>query len=348
MDPHFRPNVVDSFDLTIQRQLSTKVTLEFGYIGRRITHEFQPVNTNAVPYMMTLGGQAFSSAYASVERAMGCATSVAACDASGPAVVGVNGFQAQPFFEAALAGTGYCTGFATCTDAIATQGEGLFACQCVWDLWSSLDNSGIGGGPGGTTLPGWNFPRSMLNSPLFSSPNGASGQISGGVGDNASVGYGNYNAGFFSLKMNDWHGLTAQSNFTYSKALGTGAFVQASSEYTPNDPFDLKKMYGVQNFDRRFVYNLLTVYQPPFFKGQQGFAGHLLGGWTIAPIFTAGSGAPVYCNTQTDAESFGSADATKGGSQPEFARASAFARIAFCSPRPHPLRSARPLSAGER
>src|SRR5262249_37943664 len=57
LDPHFRPNVVDSFDFTIQRQLSSKFLLEVGYIGRRITHEYQPVNINAVPYMMTLGGQ---------------------------------------------------------------------------------------------------------------------------------------------------------------------------------------------------------------------------------------------------------------------------------------------------
>src|SRR3984957_12153252 len=48
LDPNFRPNQVDSFDLTIQRQLSHKVTLELGYIGRRITHEYQPTNLNAV------------------------------------------------------------------------------------------------------------------------------------------------------------------------------------------------------------------------------------------------------------------------------------------------------------
>ncbi len=60
------PTQVDSFNLTIQRQLSRKVTLEFGYIGRRITHEYQPINLNAVPYMMTLGGQQFSNAYKNV------------------------------------------------------------------------------------------------------------------------------------------------------------------------------------------------------------------------------------------------------------------------------------------
>ena len=80
LDPNFRPNVVDSFDLTIQRQFGPKWMLELGYIGRRITHEYQPLNINAVPYMMTQGGQTFASAYAAVETAMGCATSVVACN----------------------------------------------------------------------------------------------------------------------------------------------------------------------------------------------------------------------------------------------------------------------------
>src|ERR1700728_5133968 len=63
LDPNFRPNVVDSFDFTLQRQLNRKMTLELGYIGRRITHEYQPININSVPYMMTLGGQSFANAY---------------------------------------------------------------------------------------------------------------------------------------------------------------------------------------------------------------------------------------------------------------------------------------------
>src|SRR5205823_4994814 len=84
LDPNFRPNVVDSFDLTIQRQLTSKMTMEIGYIGRLINHEYQPINVNAVPYMMTLGGQRFDKAYAAIETTLGCATSAAACGATIP------------------------------------------------------------------------------------------------------------------------------------------------------------------------------------------------------------------------------------------------------------------------
>ncbi len=109
----------------------------------------------------------------------------------------------------------------------------------------------------------------MLNSPPIRRTFGGNGQLSSGVGDNASIGHGNYNAGFVSLKINNWHGITLQQNFTYSKALGTGAFVQATSEYTLNDAFNISNMYGVQNFDRKFVYNVLRHIEDPWYKGQQ-------------------------------------------------------------------------------
>lgn len=307
LDPHFRPNAIDSFDLTIQRQLSPRVILEVGYIGRRITHEFQEIGTNVVPYMMTLGGQSFAQAYAAIETAMGCTQSESACNASTAASTMAT-VAAQPFFETALSGTGFCNGFANCTDAVVSKQFKNFQQQKVWTLWSNLDKGGIGGGPGGTTVPGFNFARDMLNSPVNTSPFGSSGQITSGITVNASNGHGNYNAGFVSLRMNNWHGLTLQQNFTYSKALGTGAVFQSTSSYTENDAFNLDNMYGLQSFDRKFVYNNFLIYESPYYKGQQGALGRVLGGWSIAPIFSAGSGLPLFCSTATNAQEFGAAD----------------------------------------
>ncbi len=179
----------------------------------------------------------------------------------------------------------------------AANGSGNLDIQNVWSLWSDLDNGGF------------NFPRSMLNTPIQGGQFGANGQLSSGVGVNASLGYGNYNAGFISVKMSDWKGLTMQSNFTWSKALGTGALVQATSEDTTIDPFNLHTQYGLQGFDRTLVYNLFMVYQPAFFKGQAGWKGRLLGGWTFAPIFVAGSGLPMTLGTVNGGgQAFGEGD----------------------------------------
>jgi len=293
LDPNFRPNVVDSFDLTIQRQLSRKVTLELGYIGRRITHEYQPINLNAVPYMMTMGGQQFAHAYKNVVlQYCGGIAGLAGggCAANAAAVT------PQPFFEAALANspTGYCNGFTSCTAAVVYN-EGVASKAGnpnatnnlnnaqVWTLWSDLDSGAF------------NFPHSMMNT--TTGPFGP--QMTSGVGVNASVGFGNYNGGFASVKMADWRGLTMQSNFTWSKALGTAAEVQATSEFTEDDVFNPYTMYGQQTFNRKFVYNTFFVYQPPFYKGQHGLMGRVLGGWTFSSILTAGSGAPVEVLTTT-------------------------------------------------
>jgi hypothetical protein len=327
LDRNFRPDESDQFDLTIQRQLNSRTTIEFGYIGRLIRDEYQPLNINAVPYMMTLGGQSFAKAYAGIETGLGCATSYNACGANIPVqakgeplatyqaalMTYANNFTPQPFFETALKGTGYCNGFSSCTAAVVYNeggglGTGNLLSQSVWSLWSDLDQGDAT--CSSTQACGFNFARTMENSPIPGSAFGANGQLTSGVAVNASVGYGNYNAGFITLKMADWHGLTLQQNFTYSKALGTVSVVQASSEFTSVDPYNVGAGYGVQPFDRKFIDNVLMVYQPPFFQGQHGMVGRLLGGWSFSPIFTAGSGLPLELNAANgDGQSFGEADA---------------------------------------
>jgi hypothetical protein len=314
LDPNFRPNVIDSFDVTLQRQLNRKLTLELGYIGRRITHEYQPININAVPYMMTQGGQTFANAYMNtVLQLCGGIAGLGGGGCNGSAGPNPAAVQTQPFFEAAM-NPAYCAGFSSCTAAVVSRESADLTTAQVWSLWSDLD-----GGVGCTGCPqttlsngqlngqpqGFVFGNTMMNT--FVGPQGA--QNSSGVAINSSVGYGNYNGGFVSLKMADWKGVTAQSNLTWSHALGTGAVVQASSEYTPDDPFNLGEMYGRQAFDRRLIYNMFLVYQPPFYKGQQGLIGRVLGGWTMGAIFTAGTGEPIEVYTSTgDGQEFGAGD----------------------------------------
>ncbi|MGA9713494.1 MAG: hypothetical protein WBR31_17010, partial [Candidatus Sulfotelmatobacter sp.] len=196
----------------------------------------------------------------------------------------------------------YCSTSTSCTQAVVANETTNLALAQVWSIWSDLDSGpmqalSVPGGQGGV-LTGY----TMLNT-------GPNAQMSSGVALNGSLGYGNYNAGFASIKMADWRGLTMQSNFTYSKALGTGADVQASSEYTPDDPFNLGTTYGYQNYDRKFVYNLFFVYQLPFYKGQSGLMGRVLGGWSFASVFTAGSPQPFEIYTTTgDGQEYGAGD----------------------------------------
>ncbi len=274
LDPHYKPDRTDQFTLTLQREINPHVQLEVGYIGKILKNETTEVDLDSVPYMTTLGGQSFSQAYANTYWSI--------WSGANPAT--------QPFFESALGGTGspYCAGFASCTAAVVSRNKSLFQNTQVSDLWQTL-----------TKANGWTLGRTMVSSPLSltcasgsTTCSGTAGQVTS-ISESGSLGWGNYNALFVTLHMNNFHGLTATSNFTWGRALGTGTVSQSSSAYTEENAYDLHATYGPQGFDYKFIYNISVVYQPPYYRNQKGFVGHVLGGWSFSPLFTAQSGAGI-------------------------------------------------------
>jgi hypothetical protein len=268
LDPNFKPDRTDQFTLTVQREINSHMQLEVGYIGKIIRNEYMLLNLDAVPTMETLNGQTFATAYAQVFQQMFF---------NGQSAGNVT---AQPFFEAALGGSGsaYCAGYSSCTAALASKNTALFKETAVSDIWNAM-----------TKAPSWTLGRTVFSQPL---PGGTVGQ-STSLEMNTSLGSGNYNGLFVTLRTTNYHGLTAVSNFTWGRSLGTSQLAQYNSATTALTPYDIGANYGLQNYDYKFIYNLSMYYNPPVFKGQHGVVGHILGGWTIAPLFTAISGAPT-------------------------------------------------------
>ncbi|MBV8831368.1 MAG: carboxypeptidase regulatory-like domain-containing protein [Acidobacteriaceae bacterium] len=262
LDLNYKPERTDNFTFSIQRAIGTKMTLEAGYIGRIIRNEEQEINIDAVPYMTTLNGQSFAQAYAATYFALS-ANNFATNTAVAP----------QPFFEASLGGANstYCKGASSCTAALVTANASLFKQTAVSDIWKAMN-----------AAKGWTLGNTMLDVNQMSS-----------MGLITSLGYGNYNALFVTWRARDFHGVSLTSNFTYGHALGTAATTQATSSATATDPFNIGSMYGSNSFDVKFIYNVAMTYQPPYFRTQKGIVGHILGGWTISPLFTAQSGAPI-------------------------------------------------------
>jgi Carboxypeptidase regulatory-like domain len=271
LDPHTKPSRTDNFSFSIQHQFSHRLMLEVGYMGRKSSNISQMINLDAVPYMTTLGGQTFAKAFVNLYTHL-CGGAYPCPSTATAASVPV-----QPFFEAALGGasSSYCSKFSSCTVAFATNNTSNIKNASVSLLWGALDRA-------------WTLGRSMLSSSL----NGGFNQAASMTLD-ASVGWSNYNAMYVSFKTNDWHGLTAASHFTWSRALGLGELAQYNSSATTLTPFNLSASYGTQGYDIKFIYNASMYYQPQFFKGMHGIKGKLLGGWTIAPLFTAQSGAVI-------------------------------------------------------
>src|SRR4029077_9312170 len=170
-----------------------------------------------------------------------------------------------------------------------------------------------------------NNSSSILGRTLLAQP-GVGQQLTGAFDYINSLGYGNYNAAFLSFTAKDWHGLTARSNFTWGRAMGTGSVVQASSSITVPNPYDFKTFgtYGVQPFDVKFTYSLLMLYQSPFYKSQKGILGHVLGGWTIAPLFTARTGLPQRVSVGGNAQAFGEIYSGQSANYEEAAGAAPF------------------------
>jgi hypothetical protein len=272
LDPNFRPERTDNFTFSIQRAIGSKSTLEVGYIGRIIRNEEQNVNIDAVPYMTTLNNQSFAQAYANTYLAL---CGAAYCGSS--TLIPASSVPVQPFFEAALGGanSSYCKGSSSCTAKFVSANLAAFRSTEVSNIWKALYSTPS------FALSGCPAP---CNNTMLDTNQMSSAVLIG------SSGYGNYNALFVTYRARDYHGLSAVSNFTWGRALGTGAVTQATSAYTDLDPFNVGANYGPNSFDIKFIYNLAITYQPPYFKSQHGVAGHILGGWTISPLLTAQSG----------------------------------------------------------
>ena len=169
----------------------------------------------------------------------------------------------------------------------------------VFQLWTALGKT-----------PSWTLGRTLPSSTGAGVPGG---QASGIFADDSS-GSGNYHAAYTTFTAKDFHGVTTTSNFTWGRALGTGNQSQATGGYTNLDPFNVRRgMYGPQFFDYKFLYSQTFLWQEPFFKNNKGILGYALGGWRIATILAARSGAPLAVATLNSSESFG--ETQVGGTQ---------------------------------
>ncbi len=303
VDPSLKPNDVDTFNLSIQRQVNRKMLVEVGYIGRLIHHEFIQLNPNQIPYNLSLGNQSFQQAYLAIEGAFGCTQSASLCAKSTtPTAANI---AAQPFFEAALGGatSSYCSAYANCTAAVIAKQASNFRAQKIFNIWQALDNNTLGAAGAGFT-----FARSLMGTATSNAQYGSAGQVVTGLSMGTAAGYSNYNGGYVSFKMNNFHGITLQENLTVSKALGLGAYNQSTSSIAAEDNYNLKQQYGRQGFDQKVIFNTFIVWNTPWYKDQRGIIGRVAGGWTLSPVVVAGTGQPLQCTSNNSGQNFGGED----------------------------------------
>jgi hypothetical protein len=117
-----------------------------------------------------------------------------------------------------------------------------------------------------------------------------------GVSILESRGAANYHALTTRLEKRYSKGLTFLMNYTFSKTLtdvdsSTVGVAIGAGSFGPNTIRNLRDNKGPAVFDRPHQLNLSAVYEPPIFLTGPRIVRLLLGGWQIAPIWTAYTGA---------------------------------------------------------
>ncbi|MBM3736632.1 MAG: TonB-dependent receptor [Acidobacteria bacterium] len=107
---------------------------------------------------------------------------------------------------------------------------------------------------------------------------------------------GNYHAFTARMERRYSNGFTILGNYTFSKTLtdvdsSTVGVAIGAGSFGPNTIKNLKDNKGPAVFDRPHQFNLSAVYEVPFFRKAPALARLLLGGWQVAPIWTAYQGA---------------------------------------------------------
>jgi hypothetical protein len=108
-----------------------------------------------------------------------------------------------------------------------------------------------------------------------------------------------YEALEVNFRVENQHGLTLQTAYTWSHNLGV-APAGGGDFNTLSDPFNRYYDYGPTGLDRRQVLVLNYIYQLPILRDNKGLAGSLLGGWEFSGITLIQTGNPANVNLGYD------------------------------------------------
>jgi outer membrane receptor protein involved in Fe transport len=100
-----------------------------------------------------------------------------------------------------------------------------------------------------------------------------------------------YNALQTNLSKRFSQGFTFTFAYAYNKSIDVG-----SNQPGFTDNLDLKRQYGLSDFDRTHMVTISHLYELPFGKGKpflsKGIAGMILGGWQVNGIYRFATGTP--------------------------------------------------------
>ncbi len=127
-----------------------------------------------------------------------------------------------------------------------------------------------------------------------------------------------YDSNYHSMQVSATHRFTVDSQvqvaYTWAKNLTNNL---TDRSHAPQNSYDIASEYGRAALDRRHITTINYVYELPFFRGDRGLTGLLLGGWQASGILTFQTGMPFTVVTSNfDASGIGNSPALVSGNRP--------------------------------
>jgi hypothetical protein len=115
-------------------------------------------------------------------------------------------------------------------------------------------------------------------------------------------GWEKYHALALTFTQRLWHGLVANSTYTWSKALDDASNPGGDNAGTnvPQDMNNYAAEKGPADFDHRHRFVTSFLYQVPLLRNSQGWIHTAFGEWQVGGIWTLQSGAPFTVNLNND------------------------------------------------
>jgi Carboxypeptidase regulatory-like domain len=260
---------VESFNLSIQRQLTKTLTFDIGWVGNHASHLYMNHNINDVNVRENGILDAFNAVRAGQDNVPLMDKIFQGVNFGGTiGTVGVNGRTAAQALR------------------LSTTTNGWIANGNVGALANYINNTQTATGTPNNGKPG----ALLLNAGLPENFVVVSPQY-GTVNLVDSSSSSTYHSLQAHVTKRTSQGLTGQFSYTFSKALGDGGTVR--------DPRNLSASKGVLLADRTHVIASNATYDLPFgskgllFKNSPGFVQRIIEGWQLASIAQWQSGAPL-------------------------------------------------------
>src|SRR6266849_4829541 len=297
---NFKYGYAQQANLTIEREIAGSWKFSLGYQWTRGLHLHRPVDVNSTDPKLLAQNDASAIAIGLAAPTASPLTIAVPSSFNGTCPGGIPAFNIT---------SGGSVAFATPTGQPLAPGV----------LGLGYTGQNCGGSPVGfvATPAFFNFFRPSGPNPSFAAlvPVGYATQVAlakaagfpGGFGVpvpfnsvDAQLSDGNswYNALTFNLSKRFSHSFELLSSYTYSHSIDDSTDLQSPLE--PQDsrfPF-LERANSVNDQRHRWVTS--AVFQSPAAKGGDGFAKHILGGITLAPIIELASGRPFNVITSED------------------------------------------------